>query len=1269
MKSLQSHRPLFRPAVFFALAGLLTLLLMQLPAAQAEEPASPQDVVTQAWQLAQDSGRYAFDSQIEQTTYPIPSLTNAGRPPESQHISLAAQVDKLADSSEITFWQGLPGLPEEGMTIRNENGRSQQQIGNGEWETIQQNSDYFAPDNDPLIFLQVATNIQEAGTETIELGESSLNYQLYNFELDAAAYSLIMRQRPEEHLAQYGRLPDNLTLDTSDLYHGMTGAGQLWLDADGLPIHLTIDLEIPQQAETGRTSATLSSDFHSYDRSRIALARATLWENPQSWWAFNQVSILGSVRQTAVPLTLILLFTALLMLMLPYRQTKGFQTAVTLFIITSILTGPLLQGHQAQAFHQNYTTARAAQEANQAKAEQQTTARDHLQQPNFDPHLSPSKQLPVNSKQLSITSNQSPLSVATQSPNLSISQSPSLLVSSTTDSDDDGLTDADEALWGTCAFNGASVDCDGVVDSTDSDGDGIEDGIEVYNLTTHPAQWDSDGDAITDTLEINGFNYNGRMWYLNPNENDSNKDGLVDSIECLVWTAGSHYDPSAACPDTDGDGDPDIWDDDNDNDGVIDATDLSPFHKGSQLHSHDNPMTLQIDNLQPDLPIFVDVQFRPKNADHLNYIGTVLNWPKNDTQGQIQRHLDSTFANTTNLDIRATDSLARNGDVRLVPIVEMLIPYTDGHYGNLPVLPAYQGISRTLGMAVDDWLDTSKLEPYGINVDDAPDGSGDLIVSLPLTAVTDDTGGGRSAYAFRMLYWPEQTDGSGAVNWAAPHEYRVQWFVQMITDECVDPTADPDTCTRQDTLDIIHVYEEEWKVAGMSIREDHAYDVAILYEDPAQDSNLAFDDDLWAASWNLNSQFLRGRDCNIIVTDICQSDGQRDVTLDNLDLKITEWSTGTDAIELSSFSYDHHGFMAHIMMTETVDLLDSVFIPNGVNTATLMFASEETYRSSNLGVATDNNGALTFDLLDVPTFTTANVSWSPYQLKNGNWRNADPIQYLDKLRQYLSLNDPYFQPTDNSDLSRREAEGKLIWVELYYIAFYQGLSTRVAVDSDPLWTQSFENIPEYEYEALWPPSTFSGASTLAFTYLRVLNEVFKYGDAAPNFWVNISDGFSRSYTTGALNRQFSGLQTANNVLFAATSVMAIAGFTLFTIGFFTGDAKMQRTGEIILNVTTAVLVSVAIVNYLVAFQIADAAGKITSFSTAFSFSWQQNAVGAIGLLFQNSHRLGCLPLFSRLGWRIKQPRQHHLQHVARFCCRPNHCGYYLLCHFPHSYCG
>jgi len=72
------------------------------------------------------------------------------------------------------------------------------------------------------------------------------------------------------------------------------------------------------------------------------------------------------------------------------------------------------------------------------------------------------------------------------------------------------------------------------------------------------------------------------MWYTNPLEADTNRDGLGDGQE---WNVGKTTAPSdtgapsgAGKPyDTDGDGEPDLFDRDNDGDGVPDSLDLSPI--------------------------------------------------------------------------------------------------------------------------------------------------------------------------------------------------------------------------------------------------------------------------------------------------------------------------------------------------------------------------------------------------------------------------------------------------------------------------------------------------------------------------------------------------------------------------------------------------------------------------------------------------------------------------------------------------------------------
>lgn len=75
----------------------------------------------------------------------------------------------------------------------------------------------------------------------------------------------------------------------------------------------------------------------------------------------------------------------------------------------------------------------------------------------------------------------------------------------TVDSDNDGLTDQEEAQLGTNPNN------------PDSDGDGLSDGDEVKMWHTNPLKADTDGDGFSDGMEIaNGYNPNGPGKLLNP---------------------------------------------------------------------------------------------------------------------------------------------------------------------------------------------------------------------------------------------------------------------------------------------------------------------------------------------------------------------------------------------------------------------------------------------------------------------------------------------------------------------------------------------------------------------------------------------------------------------------------------------------------------------------------------------------------------------------------------------------------------------------------
>ena len=106
---------------------------------------------------------------------------------------------------------------------------------------------------------------------------------------------------------------------------------------------------------------------------------------------------------------------------------------------------------------------------------------------------------------------------------------PAVVSSESGDIDGDGLSDVDEAAYGSDPLN------------RDYDADGLLDGEEVYIHGTDPLNNDSDGDGLLDGEEVNQFG-------TSSTSSDADGDGLVDDDEIFV------YGTAADVFDTDGDG-------------------------------------------------------------------------------------------------------------------------------------------------------------------------------------------------------------------------------------------------------------------------------------------------------------------------------------------------------------------------------------------------------------------------------------------------------------------------------------------------------------------------------------------------------------------------------------------------------------------------------------------------------------------------------------------------------------------------------------------
>ncbi|RLC66621.1 MAG: hypothetical protein DRI48_04270, partial [Chloroflexi bacterium] len=661
-----------------------------------------------------------------------------------------------------------------------------------------------------------------------------------------------------------------------------------------------------------------------------------------------------------------------------------------------------------------------------------------------------------------------------------------------TDTDDDGLTDEQEEALGTA------------VDNPDTDGDGLEDGIEVFELGTDPLDPDTDGDRISDGVEVWGFkDVNAKQWYLDPGAPDTNGDGQTDAAECAELTnvqfdvAGNVYlspvyfgngvhqpaPAGSACADTDGDDTPDVFDFDDDGDGVPDEVDTSRTTAMGGERDSQNDITglqnhsfqFQLDDLAADTPVFVDFQLRPVNPRHLWYSMNVLDWPADDREGQIKRVFDDTL-----LDIQGQgvpkDS---NGDMRLIPMLEIEIPLEAGQYGNLPVKPGAPAITATTPLTA--WLETDVMDNFGISV--RKKDADTLLAYVPVNLVYDKVSQTPVAFSARMLYRPTSGD------FGADHRVRLAWLIQTISDYCtlVDPAFQPeeseedrydnwcnDTNNWTSRLSFAHTYYDDWYITGLDVREDHGVEAGIDFEDPGFTTALpdypGYEAYLWQLTQGLDNTFLAGR---------ANASGERDITVGEIKRRfditstatITErWGIPAGALHVQTYHFTDQTGLAALPMTHTKQILNDYFITGGqprIEAPTLLFVREEFYRSANLGagetvVQADarTDGLIVGDELRMtlgtdaaPEQVIAGVSWSPYRYRGGEWEAYPLEEYMDRLE--IVFEDVFAGEAVDADLvglvSEEEMNAARVFLaQTIYLSLFAGANSLVEMGSVPL---------------------------------------------------------------------------------------------------------------------------------------------------------------------------------------------------------------------------
>ncbi len=1099
-------------------SGLLTLVLLgYLATTWPVQAQTSKDVVAEVWQRVRAIGAYEFSADINQQVIPVASISNIGRSSQPQELHIEGTTNLQTQELAMTLWsQGGNVLDRaSGLELKTSAGRLLARRNSSDWQEVSNFADALMPQADFTTFLAGATDIKEdRETGDVQTSPATGNAQLitrYTYRIDGPTFANYLRERTREQMVRRGELPPNAQLELPKSFSQLSGVGELWVRADGLPLRQVSHLRFPdEQGQTVVADLDVNFTFatpKTPQEPTLAASLNTILHNPgHPLWQPLGWSVL------------VVMGGGLALFFIVRRRSTLVYKALAAAVIVSLVGGPLAQTAYAESAYNRFMVRQQEQQKLQIDAEVMQTA-----------------QQSVNLERTALTSH--------EKLNLIRSDAGS-------NRDNDRWSDVQESFLGTdplkpemsTSNNESTLSSElfQLADpSKDSDGDGLND-YEEDLLGTNPEDADSDRDTIRDTVEIQGFSYAGKSWYSNPLEIDSNGDGVGDRDE---WNSPELLHPTW---DTDNDGEPDLFDRDNDGDGVPDSADVSPFRTWTTTFSSSAPFELLVDGLTQNKPTFVELQLRPTNPDHLWYTLNKLDWPA-DNGGNIRdlnnspddinlipmlevmipsapynlpvatakvsmkvpssARFDSSPITGTitlsqtgdNIDVAASltsptfleiwqgtcDALqgratnnrvtvagTSNGTVALDDFTQLKL--RDFATGNFVILLIASGVNGCvpipqLSFDGDQMLDLAQLEPYGISVREASADRIAKILYVPLNLVSDDPAklngnsglpaaeaprGGRVAFSAIIPY-------VAAGSWSLAHQARMVWTVQMKTDkEC--PTSS--NCSDYyDVPTVIHTYNDEWRLTGVDVREENGVSLGLVYEDPAVDNDLNEDIHLATLAEALGYNFLVGRATN----------DQLDVTVPEIARRLNHttnagvsederWGT-ENVLSVETYSYSSLNQMVRDSVDRAKTILNSKFTPiqaaNPDLAPLLLQVGENSYRVLNTDLESKNDAVkwdasgrkltMSFNVGNAaPLKTTASVRWQPYQYDSAS---ASWKNY--EMSAFWKLLERRYTP----DLAASNGElhvGDLRLTQLIYLVLNNGLHQTVKIGDKPVTGQS-----------------------------------------------------------------------------------------------------------------------------------------------------------------------------------------------------------------------
>lgn len=451
-------------AVLVALFVIWTLIAGYVwNSATADSPidifsAPAERAVKRAWWQAEYSGIFDYTSTIAQTSTPRPSLANVGRSSREDMLYIEGRVNRFEHTMRLKLWTGGGTLAQAADAIEIEvvGDQARGRRGGEAWQTIENITTSFAPGGDVLGYLAGATEFRALGSGPGAAERDGV--QRYGFRLDGPRFARYMRDHLEQTLRRQGKLPPGLNLATSDVFGGMTGDGEVWLDAAGLPLKLAVEVAFPPTGQE-QIAASITTYFHHFRP-----LDQNWWESMRSQgpiegtldWLQRVSRMLALRYPDLLPnILIILLAGGMVGVLVARRPSRQVQAALATATILALTLGPLWHARDVAAFGQEQAASAAAEQG------PETAQQAAIPERAFDPRRSPLEEAALRQRATRL------LGATLQS---------TAQPAATSDHDGDSLTYAQELALGTDP------------DVADSDGDALPDGAEVRGFATTQQQ-------------------------------------------------------------------------------------------------------------------------------------------------------------------------------------------------------------------------------------------------------------------------------------------------------------------------------------------------------------------------------------------------------------------------------------------------------------------------------------------------------------------------------------------------------------------------------------------------------------------------------------------------------------------------------------------------------------------------------------------------------------------------------------------------------------